>query len=82
MDWLESLGVALALLLVLEGVLPLFAPGLWRQLWMQLLQLRDGSCAFADCSVSQQARSCSCCFEYCRYRLGLSGQIGQGWQSR
>ncbi|MDR3064579.1 MULTISPECIES: DUF2065 family protein [Comamonas] len=46
MDWLESLGVALALLLVLEGVLPLFAPGLWRQLWMQLLQLRDGQLRF------------------------------------
>jgi hypothetical protein len=46
MDWLETLGLALALLLVLEGLLPLFAPGLWRQLFTQLMQLRDGQLCF------------------------------------
>jgi uncharacterized protein YjeT (DUF2065 family) len=28
------------------GLLPLFAPGLWRQLFAQLLQLRDGQLRF------------------------------------
>ena len=37
MDWWEILGLAIAMLLVLEGLLPLFAPGLWRQLFAQLL---------------------------------------------
>ncbi|WP_407713654.1 DUF2065 family protein [Comamonas testosteroni] len=46
MNWLETLGLALALLLVLEGLLPLLAPGLWRQLFTQLLQLRDGQLRF------------------------------------
>ncbi|NIF84992.1 DUF2065 family protein [Comamonas sp. Tr-654] len=46
MDWLETLGLALALLLVLEGLLPLLAPGLWRQLFTQLMQLRDGQLRF------------------------------------
>lgn len=46
MNWLETLGLALALLLVLEGLLPLLAPGLWRQLFTQRLQLRDGQLRF------------------------------------
>ncbi|KWT71635.1 putative inner membrane protein YjeT (clustered with HflC) [Comamonas testosteroni] len=46
MDWWESLGLAIAMLLVLEGLLPLFAPRAWRQLFAQLLQLRDGQLRF------------------------------------
>lgn len=33
---------AFALLLILEGLMPLIAPSAWRRMLMQLLQLRDG----------------------------------------
>lgn len=42
MDWWGSLGVAMAMVLVLEGLLPLLAPRQWRQMFAQLLQLKDG----------------------------------------
>lgn len=46
MDWGGSLWAALALLLVLEGVLPLVAPAAWRKLFLQLVMLRDGQIRF------------------------------------
>jgi uncharacterized protein YjeT (DUF2065 family) len=36
----------LALVLVVEGLLPLLAPGLWRRMFTELLQLRDGQLRF------------------------------------
>ena len=37
---------ALALVLVLEGLLPLAAPALWRRMFEQLLQMQDGQLRF------------------------------------
>ena len=37
---------AIALLLVLEGLLPLLAPALWRQVFSELLSLRNGQLRF------------------------------------
>ena len=42
----DSLWTALALVLVLEGLLPLMAPAQWRRMFAQLLQLRDGQIRF------------------------------------
>ncbi|WP_027015028.1 DUF2065 domain-containing protein [Comamonas composti] len=46
MDGMSSLGLALALVLVIEGLLPLLAPNLWRRVFSQMLQLRDGQLRF------------------------------------
>jgi uncharacterized protein YjeT (DUF2065 family) len=46
MEWSDSLGLALALMLIFEGLMPLFAPQRWRRLFLQLLQLRDGQLRF------------------------------------
>lgn len=45
MDW-SVLWSALALLLVLEGLLPFLSPQGWRQTFQKLLQLRDGQLRF------------------------------------
>lgn len=37
---------ALALVLVIEGLLPMLAPQRWRELFRQLLQLQDGQIRF------------------------------------
>ena len=37
---------ALALVLVIEGLLPLLVPGRWRRTFEQLLQLSDGQLRF------------------------------------
>jgi uncharacterized protein YjeT (DUF2065 family) len=42
----DSLLAACALVLVLEGVLPLIAPGLWREAFTRLTQLSDGQLRF------------------------------------
>lgn len=42
----ESLLAACAMVLVLEGALPLVAPGLWRQAFTRLTQLSDGQLRF------------------------------------
>ena len=43
---------ALALVLVIEGLLPFFSPGGWRRAFTQLLQLRDGQLRFFGlCSI-------------------------------
>ncbi len=36
----------LALVLIVEGLLPLLAPGLWRRLFTELMGLRDGQLRF------------------------------------
>ncbi|UUX97031.1 DUF2065 domain-containing protein [Aquabacterium sp. J223] len=46
----ESLLGALALLLVLEGLLPFLSPTRWRQLFAQLLALSDGQLRFVGLS--------------------------------
>ena len=46
MDWWETLGMAMAMVLVLEGLLPLLAPRQWRLMFTQLLQLKDGQLRF------------------------------------
>jgi len=42
----ESLLAALALVLVVEGVMPLLAPGLWRESFRKLVLLTDGQLRF------------------------------------
>jgi uncharacterized protein len=44
-DW-DVLWSALALVLVLEGLLPFLSPQGWRQTFLKLLQLRDGQLRF------------------------------------
>ena len=48
----DSLWTALALVLVIEGILPFVSPGGWRRGFSQLLQLRDGQLRFFGlCSI-------------------------------
>ncbi len=42
----DSLLAALALVLVVEGMLPLFAPRAWRESFRRLLELTDGQLRF------------------------------------
>ncbi len=42
----ESLLAACALVLVLEGLLPLIAPRIWREAFSRLTQLSDGQLRF------------------------------------
>ena len=37
---------ALALVLVFEGLLPFVAPGTWRQVFAEMLKMRDGQIRF------------------------------------
>ena len=49
----DSLWTALALVLVIEGILPFVSPGGWRRGFSQLMQLRDGQLRFFGlCSVA------------------------------
>jgi uncharacterized protein YjeT (DUF2065 family) len=41
-----SVGLALALMLVLEGLLPFLAPATWRKMFRRLLDLSDGQIRF------------------------------------
>ena len=41
-----TLLMALALMLVIEGVLPFLAPKLWRETFQRLMQLSDGQLRF------------------------------------
>ena len=36
----------LALVLIVEGLLPLLAPSLWRRMFLEMLRLRDGQLRF------------------------------------
>lgn len=42
----DNLLAALALVLVIEGLLPLLSPGTWRQAFQRALQLKDGQLRF------------------------------------
>jgi uncharacterized protein YjeT (DUF2065 family) len=46
MQWADKLWPALALVLVIEGALPLISPARWRRVFTQMLQLRDGQIRF------------------------------------
>ena len=41
-----TLWVALALVLVIEGLLPFLSPGSWRRMFEQILKLSDGQIRF------------------------------------
>lgn len=43
---MASLGLAIALMLLLEGLLPLVAPSAWREMFRRLLELSDGQIRF------------------------------------
>jgi len=43
---LSTLSTALALMLVIEGLLPLVAPSTWRETFRRLTELRDGQLRF------------------------------------
>ena len=43
---MQSLWVAFALLLVIEGLLPFVAPRLWRETFRRLTELTDGQLRF------------------------------------
>jgi uncharacterized protein len=42
----DSLWPAFALLLIVEGILPFAAPGLWRETFRKLIELSDGQLRF------------------------------------
>lgn len=42
----DALWLAVALVLIFEGLLPLLAPKLWRRAFSDLLKLRDGQLRF------------------------------------
>lgn len=42
----DTFWVALALVLVIEGALPLLTPAAWRRMFTRMLQLRDGQIRF------------------------------------
>ena len=46
MSFWHSLLAALALVLILEGLLPLISPTKWREMFAQFLQLQDGQIRF------------------------------------
>jgi uncharacterized protein YjeT (DUF2065 family) len=43
---LDTLLLALGLMLILEGLMPMVSPWSWRRLFEQLLQLEDGQIRF------------------------------------
>jgi uncharacterized protein YjeT (DUF2065 family) len=45
-QWIDSLGIALALFFVLEGLLPFVSPSRWRHWFSQVMQMRDGQIRF------------------------------------
>ena len=48
----DTLWLALALVLVVEGALPFISPGSWRRMFTQILQMHDGQIrVFGLCSI-------------------------------
>jgi uncharacterized protein YjeT (DUF2065 family) len=48
----DTLWAALALVLVIEGLMPFLSPGGWRRMFTQVLQMSDGQIRFFGlCSV-------------------------------
>lgn len=43
---LTTLGLAFALMLVLEGLMPLLAPAAWRDMFRRVIELNDGQIRF------------------------------------
>ena len=43
---LASLGLAVALVLIFEGLMPFIAPARWRDMFRRLLELSDGQIRF------------------------------------
>ena len=43
---MSSLLVAVGLMLILEGLLPMIAPARWREVFLQIARLRDGQIRF------------------------------------
>ena len=54
----DSILLALALVFVLEGLMPFFSPTSWRQMFEQILKMNDGQIRF---------------FGLCSVMLGLAG---------
>jgi uncharacterized protein YjeT (DUF2065 family) len=47
----SSILVAVALVLIFEGLLPLISPHKWREMFNQLLQLEDGQIRFFGLAI-------------------------------
>jgi uncharacterized protein YjeT (DUF2065 family) len=47
----SSILVAVALVLIFEGLLPLISPPKWREMFKQLLQLEDGQIRFFGLAI-------------------------------
>jgi uncharacterized protein len=48
----DLLWPALALVLILEGLLPFISPGAWRRVFSEMLRMRDGQIRFFGlCSI-------------------------------
>ena len=43
---MDSLWLAFALLLIVEGILPFAAPGIWRETFRKLTEMSDGQLRF------------------------------------
>jgi uncharacterized protein len=43
---MDSIWTALALVLVIEGLMPLISPGGWRRMFEQILKMHDGQIRF------------------------------------
>ena len=52
-----TLIMALALMLILEGVLPFLAPNLWRDTFRRITQMSDGQIRFVGLLILAWARS-------------------------
>jgi hypothetical protein len=48
--WTTTFLMALALMLILEGVLPFIAPNLWRDTFRRITQMSDGQIRFVGLS--------------------------------
>ena len=46
MAFWDAILIAVALVLIFEGLLPLISPSKWREMFAQLLQLQDGQVRF------------------------------------
>ena len=51
MTFWSAVLVAIALVLILEGLWPLISPPKWREMFTQLLQLEDGQIRFFGLSI-------------------------------
>jgi uncharacterized protein YjeT (DUF2065 family) len=47
----KTLLTAIALLLVIEGILPFLVPGLWRETFRRLIEMSDGQLRFIGLSA-------------------------------